>query len=101
MAALLALTLALTSHHAPHAQMGGCPDAIVEVFGDRAAEACFVAWRESNWRPGATGSLGERGYFQIHPLHFDSTYAPYGNAQAAYRLSRGGSDWCTHWRWTC
>lgn len=84
-----------------HAQMAGCPEVIIDVFGPRSSDACYVAWRESTWRPGATGSRGERGYFQIHPLHHDSTYDPYGNARAAYRLSNGGRDWCSHWRWTC
>ncbi len=90
----------VTGHAAP-AEQDGCPAVIIEVFGDAAYDACFVSWRESHWRAGATGSLGERGYFQIAPLHFDSTYDPLGNAQAAYRLSKGGRDWCTHWRWTC
>jgi hypothetical protein len=83
------------------AQPAHCPQAIVDVFGDRAPDACYVAWRESSWRQYATGALGEKGYFQIHPVHPDSTYDPYGNAQAAYRLSQGGTNWCRHWRWTC
>jgi hypothetical protein len=98
--ALLTYSHVDTVRAAP-AEQRGCPTVIVEVFGDAAYDACFVSWRESEWRAGATGSLGERGYFQIAPIHFDSTYDPYGNAVAAYRLSKGGRDWCTHWRWTC
>lgn len=103
MAALLtvALTLSALTPPAVHPQMAGCPAAIIEVFGEHADDACYVAFRESTWRKGATGRLGERGYFQIHPVHSDSTYDEYGNALAAYRLSNGGVNWCTHWRWTC
>ena len=53
---------------------------------------------ESKGNPGATGGLGERGLFQIHPVHPDSTYDPLGNVQAAYRISAGGQNWSA---WTC
>jgi soluble lytic murein transglycosylase-like protein len=97
----IAVSALVTPAHAAPADSAGCPAVIVEVFGDRAADACYVAWHESSWRAGATGALGERGLFQIHPIHADSTYDPYGNALAAYRLSGGGYNWCRHWRWTC
>ena len=51
----------------------------------------------------ALGDAGERGLFQIHPVHFrwvdearlfERSY----NARIAYRLSRGGRDWRA---WTC
>src|SRR5690606_18815070 len=77
----------------------GCPSVIIDVFGPTAPAACAVAWCESRWDPNATGSQGERGLFQIHPaFHSDATYDPYGNAVAAYRISRGGTDWG---QWTC
>ena len=53
---------------------------------------------ESGGNPNATGSAGERGLMQIHPLHFDSTYDPEGNLRAAYRISGGGSSFAA---WTC
>jgi hypothetical protein len=53
---------------------------------------------ESGGNPNATGGAGERGLFQIHPVHHDSTYDPYGNVLAAYRISAGGSNWSA---WTC
>lgn len=74
-----------------------CPALIVEVFGDGAAPvACHVAWCESRYNPNATGAEGERGWFQIHPTHADSTYDPLGNVLAAYRISVGGTTW-TAW----
>jgi hypothetical protein len=53
--------------------------------------------------PRARGRLGERGLFQIHPVHFGwlderRLYEPRYNARAAFRLSRGGRDWSP---WTC
>jgi hypothetical protein len=101
MARLAIVGMMLAMSVAPARAQSGCPAAIVETFGHRAADACYVAWRESNWRAGATGELGERGLFQIHPIHHDSSYDPWANAQAAYRLSNGGYEWCRHWRWTC
>jgi len=53
---------------------------------------------ESKGLPGATGAASERGLFQIHPIHHDSTYDPEGNVRAAYRISKGGNDWSA---WSC
>lgn len=53
---------------------------------------------ESGGDPNATGSAGERGLLQIHPIHHDSTYHPEGNLRAAYRISAGGSNWGA---WSC
>jgi soluble lytic murein transglycosylase-like protein len=53
---------------------------------------------ESGGNPNATGSAGERGLMQIHPLHADSTYDPEGNIRAAYRISGGGVDFSA---WSC
>ena len=51
----------------------------------------------------ARGGAGERGLFQIHPVHFGwvderRLYEPLYNARIAYRLSRGGTSWRA---WTC
>lgn len=64
------------------------------------AEKYFEPWNvqgmlnimqcESRGRWDATGDAGERGLFQIHPLHFDSTYDPEGNVAAASRISARG-----------
>lgn len=61
-------------------------------------KALVIARCESGWNTGATGSAGERGLFQIHPIHFDSTYDTLGNVRAAYRISSGGRDWSA---WSC
>src|SRR5690606_37997430 len=83
----------------PAPTVDGCPAVILDVFGPTAQAACAVAWCESRWNPNATGSQGERGLFQVHPaFHPDATYDPYGNTVAAYRISRGGTDWS---QWTC
>ena len=65
---------------------GGAPSAEVT--------AASIAMAESSGDQYATGPDGERGYWQIHPVHGAlSTYDPYGNAQAAVIISNDGSDW--------
>lgn len=71
--------------------------------------AC-IADRESGWNPYATGSAGERGIFQIHPVHvswlgwykWSQLYDPVTNAWAAVTLYRRAgysfSPWTTHGR---
>lgn len=79
--------------------MGGCPDLIIEVFGENAPAACSVAYCETGgtFDPYATGAAGERGWFQIHPIHgWYSSYDTMINTQYAYVLSKGGTDW-HHW----
>lgn len=72
---------------------------VASVFPASAVDAALrVMACESGGNPWATGSAGERGLFQIHPLHFDSTYDPLGNVLAAYRISGGGASWAA---WTC
>ena len=73
---------------------------ICEVFGPRCGPALRVAHCETGgtFNPRARGRAGERGLFQIHPIHFswlDETrlWLPGYNSQIAYRLSRGGRDW--------
>ena len=62
------------------------------------ATALRIANCESGWNTYATGLAGERGLFQIHPIHADSTHDPIGNVQAAYRISVGGTNWSA---WSC
>lgn len=78
---------------------------ICEVFGPRCGPALRVAYCETGgtYNPYARGRAGERGVFQLHPIHFGwldeaRLYEPRYNARAAYILSRGGRDW--H-HWTC
>lgn len=73
------------------------------VFGRYGRQALRVARCESHLNPRALGAAGERGIFQIHPVHFrwldeDRLWQPYYNARVAYRMSRGGRDWRA---WTC
>ena len=79
--------------------------AVCEVFGSRCAGALRVARCETGGTldPRARGSAGERGLFQIHPIHWgwineNRLFQPAYNARVAWRLSRGGTNW-THW--TC
>ena len=76
---------------------------IHEVFGENAGAALSVAYCESGFDPNAVGASGERGLFQIHSTHWfwlspDLLYDPLYNAQMAYELSRGGTDWGS---WSC
>lgn len=72
---------------------------VASVFPPATVDAALrVIQCESRGNPFATGSAGERGLFQVHPLHFDSTYDPLGNVLAAYRISSGGADWSA---WSC
>lgn len=99
---LAVVGLSMSGRDVQASSLDGCPDVIVEKFGDRAETACYVAYRESRFNPWATGSLGEKGYFQLHPVHGSrSTYDPEGNTEYAYELSEGGTNWCRHWRWVC
>lgn len=78
---------------------GGCPSLIIEVFGPTAGAACRVAQCESGFDWNATGAAGERGIFQLHPVHGAySSYDPYTNVSYAYQLSQGGTNWGP---WTC
>ena len=56
--------------------------------------AAEIAMAESSGEQFATGTVGERGYWQINPNHGAlSTYNPLGNAKAAVILSDDGTDW--------
>jgi LysM repeat protein len=59
--------------------------------------AAEIAMAESGGNQYATGTVGERGYWQINPDHGSlSTYDPMGNAQAAVIISADGTNW-TPW----
>ena len=80
--------------------------AIRQVFPSATEDAAIrVARCESRLNRWAVGRAGERGLFQIHPIHFywmdeRRLFDPVYNARIAYRLSRGGTSW-RHWacRW--
>jgi hypothetical protein len=68
----------------------------VEAGGSAAVEvtAASIAMAESGGNQFATGTVGERGYWQINPVNGSlSTYDPYGNARAAVIMSGNGSNW--------
>jgi LysM repeat protein len=59
--------------------------------------AAEIAMAESGGNQYATGTAGERGYWQINPDHGSlSTYDPVGNAKAAIIISSDGTNW-TAW----
>jgi LysM repeat protein len=68
----------------------------VSAGGSAAAEvtAASIAMAESGGNQFATGTVGERGYWQINPVNGAlSTYDPYGNARAAVTMSADGANW--------
>ena len=68
----------------------------VEAGGSPGAEvtAASIAMAESSGNQFATGTVGERGYWQINPVNGSlSTYDPYGNARAAVIMSGNGTNW--------
>lgn len=71
--------------------------------GQRATALC-VAWHESRFDPRAVGRAGERGLFQIHPVHrawlgarWARLFDPAVNASVARQLQRraGWAPWST------
>ena len=80
----------------------GCPqlDDLWQAAGGSETEAftaAEIAMAESGGNQFATGTVGERGYWQINPDHGSlSTYVPMGNAKAAVIISDDGTDW-TPW----
>jgi len=59
--------------------------------------AAEIAMAESGGNQYATGTVGERGYWQINPDHGSlSTYDPMGNAKSAVIISADGTNW-TPW----
>ena len=84
---------------------------ICQVFGAHCGMALRVARCESRLNPRAVSATGDVGLFQVN-------YSAHGwpgesfsefrrrmsdvdkNVRYAYRLSRGGTDWYRHWRWS-
>jgi soluble lytic murein transglycosylase-like protein len=75
--------------------------AIRRTFPRTAATALCIAWHESRLDPRAVGNAGERGIFQIHPVHrawlggrWARMFDPVENARAARDLHRtSGYSW--------
>lgn len=81
---------------------GGVEEAIRDAFGSNFDWALCVARKESGLNPNAVGRQGERGLFQIHPVHFttfsaERLFDSYYNAAAAARIyqSSGPRAWTT------
>lgn len=75
---------------------GGLEQLWLDAGGSPAAEvtAASIAMAESGGNQFATGTVGERGYWQINPVNGAlSTYDPYGNARAAVIMSADGTNW--------
>jgi hypothetical protein len=69
--------------------------AIRRTFPSSPTVALCIAWRESRLDPRAVGHAGERGIFQIHPVHaswlgprWRKMFDPVENARAARNLTR-------------
>lgn len=85
----------------------GIVELICQAFGDECAKAVAVATCESGLNPATVGGAGERGLFQIHPVHaknlaaaglsWEQMFDPAANIHYAHLLwSRAG--WGP---WTC
>ena len=75
---------------------GGLEALWVKAGGSPGVEvtAASIAMAESGGNQFATGTVGERGYWQINPVNGSlSTYDPYGNARAAVIMSGNGTNW--------
>lgn len=89
-------TAATTTNLSGTLSCGGLEALWVEAGGSRAVEvtAASIAMAESGGNQFATGTVGERGYWQINPVNGSlSTYDPYGNARAAVIMSGDGTNW--------
>jgi LysM repeat protein len=89
-------TAATTTNLSGTLNCGGLEALWVEAGGSPAVEvtAASIAMAESGGNQFATGTVGERGYWQINPVNGSlSTYDPYGNARAAVIMSGNGTNW--------
>ena len=89
-------TAATTTNLSGTLNCGGLEALWVEAGGSPAVEvtAASIAMAESGGNQFATGTVGERGYWQINPVNGSlSTYDPYGNARAAVIMSGDGTNW--------
>lgn len=92
---------------APPADLVGIEKMICDTFAGDCDKALSVVYCESRFNPSTVGSAGERGLFQIHPVHipylqergltWDAMFDPQANIAYAYDLyARAG--WGP---WTC
>jgi LysM repeat protein len=89
-------TAATTTNLSGTLSCGGLEALWVKAGGSSSVEvtAASIAMAESGGNQFATGTVGERGYWQINPVNGSlSTYDPYGNARAAVIMSGNGSNW--------
>jgi LysM repeat protein len=89
-------TAATTTNLSGTLGCGGLEALWVKAGGSPAVEvtAASIAMAESGGNQFATGTVGERGYWQINPVNGSlSTYDPYGNARAAVIMSGNGTNW--------
>lgn len=116
LACALALTAIVVVAQARAGTVDGARRVVCPLFGARCAQALAVGGCETGgtWDVRALGKAGERGWFQIHPVHFGTVirsryvgsiyvdksrlYDPRYNARVAYVLSDGGRNWQP---WTC
>ena len=86
---------------------GSIENMICAAFGDQCSKALSVVHCESRFNPGTVGAAGDRGLFQIHPVHipylsdrgmsWEAMFDPASNIAYAHDLySRSG--WGP---WTC
>ena len=83
--------------------------AVLRISGwpeEEIPEAVNVAGCESDWRPDAVGTFGERGLFQIHPMH-NYRFEREGEELNAYNPLHNASVALAIWElygwepWTC
>jgi LysM repeat protein len=89
-------TAATTTNLSGTLGCGGLEALWVKAGGSPAVEvtAASIAMAESGGNQFATGTVGERGYWQINPVNGSlSTYDAYGNARAAVIMSGNGTNW--------
>jgi hypothetical protein len=72
-----------TETHEPPAPSTDIETLICATFTNDCSKAIAVAWCESNHNPNVVGGAGERGLFQIHPVHIPNL-APYGGWDAMF-----------------
>ena len=75
------------------------------VFGKHGDEALAIVNCESRFHPNSVGGVGERGLFQVHPIHrkrierlgysWDDMFNPYKNVNVAYDIfkEQGWNPW--------
>ena len=89
-------TAATTTNLSGTLGCGGLEALWVKAGGSPGVEvtAASIAMAESGGNQFATGTVGERGYWQINPVNGSlSTYNAYGNARAAVIMSGDGTNW--------